>query len=202
MGKRSELRERLPIDTGNFPEVQQVLDDTVVRILADNPTYDEDHAWSNIKLCIMAIACAVALFAQFNPWDFPGNRNVLGVCCLFYGLCSAVLQFIFVFFDEERIYISKPYCPKSQSIPISVILHIQSSFKRYQDKYILKFEMLSEGVKKKDLESKYTEKMEHSVGRWFDFEGNFHEAKFQNDVRQHLKKYEAKVSDFCSKKTK
>ena len=87
---------RLPIDVGNSIELRRILDEATIRVslcsaattndshsyagpscvsrlqAVDDLGYEEDHTMGNIKLAIMTFACAVALFAQFNPYEFPG----------------------------------------------------------------------------------------------------------------------------------
>ncbi|CAN0440004.1 unnamed protein product, partial [Discosporangium mesarthrocarpum] len=44
--------------------------------------YDEDHFSNNVKLAVMALACAFALTAQFWPQPFPESRLILAICCV------------------------------------------------------------------------------------------------------------------------
>jgi hypothetical protein len=203
-----EIRERLPIDTGNSAEVRRLLDDVVIRVIDANGRYEENHKWGNIKLVLMTLACAVALFAQFNPWEFPENRMTLAVCCSYYMVSSIVLQVIFVFVDQDFIYVSQPYAVgggKSAAASSSgrrAVLTMETSFQRFQDRYLATFRVRDESHSNEELEKHCKETMDESVGRWFDGEGNFHELKFQQDVKRHLAEHEKKVSKFYGKKDK
>eukprot|EP00941_MAST-03F_sp_MAST-3F-sp1_P000706 g706.t1 len=190
-----EIRERLPIDTGNGIEVRRILDDVVHTVISCEEPFFEEFHMNNIKLGLMAGACAVAMFAQFNPWEFPANRYLLAACCAMYGLANSVLQLIFVYIDKEYIFISEPYSVHGQSVRMKA----EATFKRHQEFFTLKFEMERiDPPALNDTDGTCEVEMKHSVGRWFDFEGNFHESKFRTDVKRLLQSYKKKVDKFLA----
>ena len=74
-------------------KVKQVLDESLVACVLQQG-YDEDQTLENVKLGLMAVACFLAMTAQFYPMPFPESRPLLGGCCFGYFLLSTVLQFI------------------------------------------------------------------------------------------------------------
>jgi hypothetical protein len=97
----------LPINTGNTVDVRRLMDERVFDVL-EECGYRENTFWGNVKMVIMALACGVALFAQFNPWEFPENRWVLGACCACYAALSVVLQYVVTTVDQDYIMFCHP----------------------------------------------------------------------------------------------
>ena len=92
----------LPINPGNTVEVRRLLDNAVFEVF-EEAGYHESTFWGNIKLVMMAVACGVAVFAQFNPYEFPDNRWVLGLCCATYLGLSVLLQVIVWVVDKDFV---------------------------------------------------------------------------------------------------
>lgn len=65
-----------PIDVLDPVAVKRTVDDCLGK-LATLAGYQEDLRMSNMKLCIMAVACAVACYAQLGPHtvSFGGGRE-------------------------------------------------------------------------------------------------------------------------------
>jgi signal peptidase complex subunit 2 len=115
--EETEELELLQVDLGDMVKIKQVLDEAVSAALLENPSENsagigvflqEDTAWDNFKLCIMAVACAFAMMAQFAPIPFPESRPVLGICGTLYFVLSGLLQYITTFIDHDAILMTLP----------------------------------------------------------------------------------------------
>jgi len=83
---------------------KKALDDSLVKLLGRAPDVPEDHAWGNVKLAVMAVACASALLAQFYPLPFPASRPLLAACVAVYFALSGVYQAVTTFVDRDAVF--------------------------------------------------------------------------------------------------
>lgn len=69
--------------------------------------YDEAVLVSNIKILAGTIAVAAAMFSHFNPWEFPGNRNIVLGCVLLYGACIGSINLSAYIWDANAMYVGR-----------------------------------------------------------------------------------------------
>lgn len=174
--------ELLQVDVGDVVKLKQVLDETVAGTFLDTCKMAEDHAIDNIKLTIMAVACAFAMVAQFAPLPFPDSRPVLGGCCAAYFLLSGILQIVTTFWDKDCIMVTKPVekgvAPKNLDME-KYGLRIRTILPRFSEYYtvIMEFQKKHEPDEKRKFV-----KETWSVGQFFDVEGMFDEFGLMDEV--------------------
>jgi signal peptidase complex subunit 2 len=199
----------LQVDTGDIVKVKQVLDEAVagtflednfLGITQGNNTItaskskciglSEDHKWNNIKLVLMAVACAFAMLAQFSPVPFPENRPILGICCTIYFILSGILQLITTFYDQDCILITKPMKKEQTSDTaknpnlVKYGLRVRTNMPRFSEYYTVIIEF-------QGLENSPFVKKTWSVGKFFDVEGMFDEFGLEDEVEQLFRRFEA-----------
>jgi len=206
----------LQVDTGDIIKLKQILDETVANTFLEENTLEghdsrakniglhENHRLSNIKLILMAVACAFAMVAQFSPLPFPDCRPILGVCCAVYFTLSGVLQLITTFLDKDCILITKALegddakkpAVKNNPNLAKYGLRVRTIFPRFSEFYTVRIEF--EG-----LENSPFVKDTWSVGEFFDKEGMFDEYGLQYAVEKLYRKFEsAKFEKEEKKETK
>jgi signal peptidase complex subunit 2 len=195
--------ELLQVDVGDMIKVKQILDETVAAAILEH--INEDYKLDNIKLLIMASACAFAMVAQFAPIPFPESRVVLGGCCCCYFILSGVLQLITSFVDIDSILITKPLAkhgpngtgPDEKKTKLSQIenkdlfqygVRVRTQFPRFSEWYtvILEFQ---------NKEKSPCVSQKWSVGQFFDKEGMFDEIGLQMEVDKLYHRLEDKDYD-------
>eukprot|EP01083_Nonionella_stella_P084499 233932_1 len=194
----------LQVDTGDIIKLKQILDETVANTFLEENTLEghdsrakniglhENHRLSNIKLILMAVACAFAMVAQFSPLPFPDCRPILGVCCAVYFTLSGVLQLITIFLDKDCILITKALegddakkpAVKNNPNLAKYGLRVRTIFPRFSEFYTVRIEF--EG-----LENSPFVKDTWSVGEFFDKEGMFDEYGLQYAVEKLYRKFES-----------
>lgn len=180
------------VDTGDIIKVKQVLDESVIASLIDACKLEENHYWSNIKLILMALACAFASVAQFAPIPFPDSRVILGICGSIYFIISGILQLIMVFVDHDAIGVMKPHKEGEKGIRIRTI------FPRYTEFYTLIIEY--EDKKEKETDKSNTENLPFvketwSIGKFFDVDGYFDAVGFETAVAGVYERFKNKKFD-------
>mmetsp|Transcript_6 Transcript_6/g.14 ORF Transcript_6/g.14 Transcript_6/m.14 type:complete len:225 (-) Transcript_6:140-814(-) len=180
------------VDTGDIIKVKQVLDETVVSTLITTCDLKENHRLGNIKLILMAVACAFAAVAQFAPVPFPENRPLLGVCGTIYFIISGILQLILWFVDEDAIMITYP----DESIKETKGLRVRTVFPRYTEFFTLMLEYEdNKELKKKGQKPVEFVKETWSVGNFFDVDGYFDAAGFDKAVARVYERFKKKQFD-------
>ena len=112
------------VEIENQPAVQRFIGDVMaavsVRCRQRGSQLSSTHHWlapqrlcekgadinmnvSNLKLALMAVACAAAVLTHFNGMDFPDNRWVIGAAIAAYVVISAVLQLVSWLWEEDTI---------------------------------------------------------------------------------------------------
>jgi len=187
----------IPLDTGNTVDVRKRLDEKVMDIMREKG-YAETTFWSNIKLLIMATACGVALFAQFNPWEFPDNRLVLGACCFIYAAMSGLLQLVVSVVDKDFIMFcqTKKDSKAQQKAKTVTGVGVRSDLETYDHNY----KLIIETLHAKDESSKQKTPLvrvelaadKTSIGNYFDKNGYFYEEIFEEEVTKLIAQFEAK----------
>ncbi|KAL7433182.1 hypothetical protein ACHAXH_004450 [Discostella pseudostelligera] len=195
--------ELLQVDVGDIIKVKQILDETVAGTFTteDVSAYgqavqlEEDYSHENIKLFLMALACAFAAVAQFGlAADFPKNRLWLGVCCASYFCISGILQLIMTFIDKDCIMMTKPLRdPEAIKLVKSggnqlmnkYGIRVRSQFPRFSEYYTVILEFQG-----KDPPSEFV-KQTWSVGNFFDVDGLFDEEGLMLEVEKLYRRFEA-----------
>ncbi|CAE7333632.1 unnamed protein product [Symbiodinium sp. KB8] len=90
------------VEIENQPAVQRFIGDVMAARLCDKGA-DINMNVSNLKLALMAVACAAAVLTHFNGMDFPDNRWVIGAAIAAYVIISAVLQLVSWLWEEDTI---------------------------------------------------------------------------------------------------
>jgi signal peptidase complex subunit 2 len=182
--------ELLQVDVGDMIKVKQIMDETVAAAILEH--INEDYRMDNIKLAIMALACAFAMVAQFAPIPFPESRIILGSCCCCYFVLSGILQLITSFVDMDSILITKPLSkegpngtgPEEKKTKLSQIenrdlfqygVRVRTQFPRFSEWYTVILEFQAK-EKSPCVSQKW------SVGQFFDKEGMFDEIGLQMEV--------------------
>jgi len=196
--------ELLQVDLGDTVKVKQILDETVAGVILER--LGEDHRWDNLKLIIMAAACAFAMVAQFAPVPFPDSRPLLGVCGCAYFILSGVLQFIASFVDEDAILLTKAWdadysldhefddvddSDKNTTIKQTCNndllkehgVRVRSSLPRFSEWYTVALEFQ---IKEK---APYSEQR-WSIGKFFDKEGYFDEIGLMQEIETLYDRFE------------
>jgi len=176
-----EVLELIQVDTGDVVKVKQVLDEAAVLAVHDAGVA-ECHNWGNIKLAVMALACAFACVAQFAPVPFPQSRPLLAGCCAAYFMLSGVLQLIITYVDADAIMVTRP--PEGAEAG----LRVRTNQGRYDERYELTIEF--DGVKESPFVTK-----SWSVGKFFDVNGFFDEYSYMEEVEKVLKRFLKKDYD-------
>ena len=196
-----EEMELLQVDVGDIIKVKQILDETVAGTLISEDLsahgtavqVEEEYSHDNIKLVIMAVACAFAATAQFGlpMTDFPNNRLLLGVCCAAYFCLSGILQLIMTFIDKDCIMLTKPL---SDPEAIKLVknkdmakygIRVRSQFPRFSEYYTIILEFQG-----KEPPSEFV-KETWSVGQFFDVDGYFDEDGMMIEVEKLYRRFEA-----------
>jgi signal peptidase complex subunit 2 len=186
-----EELELLQVDLGDVVKMKQVLDEAVAAAVLEQ--VEEDYHWDNLKLGIMALACAFAMAAQFAPIPFPESRVVLGMCGCMYFVLSGVLQFITTFIDKDAILLTKadPESPNPHLKKYGI--RVRSNLPRFSEWYsvILEFSIPS------DQNVKDPPRVEQawSVGQFFDKEGYFDEVGLSDEIDKLFERLESKQYD-------
>jgi hypothetical protein len=181
----------LPINTGNTVDVRRLLDEKIFDVIEESG-YKENTFWGNVKLVIMALACGIAVFAQFNPWEFPDNRWVLGLCCLAYAALSVLLQVIMTVVDQDFVI----FChTKEEQSAKAIGVGVRADLANFDHNYHLIIETLHRKDGPKDQApfariELAPEKM--SIGNYFDTNGYFYDDDFAQEVKKLLREFEAK----------
>jgi len=157
--------------------IKRVLDDAVVRFVVVQKSYTEDLWLSNVKLALSFVSCLLALVAQFFPAPFPDNYYVLVVCCSLYFLCSGILQFIAMTFEQNIIL----QATSSETHGLRSSIQIRSKLPRYESDYTL-----SIGVRGTD---QHRVSFTKSVGAFFDSTGVFVENRFRAELDRALSQF-------------
>lgn len=189
----------LPINTGNTVDVRRLLDETLFDVIKECG-YEENTYWGNIKLVIMAAACAIAAFAQFNPWEFPDNRWVLGACCVAYATLSIVLQVIVSFVDQDYVLFCHPKTGSQIQAEKIKGVGIRANLESFDHHYTLSVQTLHDksdttGTQDKPLVECKLSSEKTSIGNYFDTNGYFYEEEFAEEVKKLLKDFESKIEN-------
>jgi signal peptidase complex subunit 2 len=232
--EETEELELLQVDLGDMVKIKQVLDEAVSAALLENPNENaagigmflqEDTAWDNFKLFIMAIACAFAMMAQFAPIPFPESRPVLGICGTLYFVLSGLLQYITTFIDQDAILMTLPKTndttttttesKKKDGSKIAAAisptnpllsqygLRVRSNLPRFSEFYtvIIEFQSSSKTSSSGDIkatksgEENPTVRETWSVGQFFDKEGYFDEVGCMMQVTKLYQRLERQEYD-------
>lgn len=198
-----EEMELLQVDVGDIIKVKQILDETVAGAIVtedlsahgEEVQIEEEYSHDNLKLFLMALACAFASTAQFGlASDFPKNRMLLGVCCAAYFCISGILQLIMTFVDKDCIMLTKPL---SDEKAIKLVkaggnkhmdkygIRVRSQFPRFSEFYTVILEFQG-----KDAPSDFV-KQTWSVGQFFDVDGFFDEEGLMLEVEKLYRRFEA-----------
>ncbi|KAL7466800.1 hypothetical protein ACHAXS_007081 [Conticribra weissflogii] len=198
-----EEMELLQVDVGDIIKVKQILDETVAGTLVssedlsaygDKVQIEEEHRHDNIKLFLMALACAFAATAQFGlTSDFPNNRLWLGVCCASYFCLSGILQLITTFIDRDCIMMTKPL-KDPEAIKLvknggnqemdKYGIRVRTQFPRFSEFYTVILEFQGK-------ENSEFVKETWSVGQFFDVDGFFDEEGLMIEIEKLYQRFEA-----------
>ena len=157
------------IDVCDQTAVRHQLDETAASYMTDEVGLEEDQYSSNLKLKIMAFACAVAMVAQFFPIDkFWFGRYLVGCCCAIYFIASSVLQLVYWYVDDNIIFKSLPDSDNGNKV-----FQLRTELERADTKYKIIVETLNgaDGV----LIGKAIEKTV-DLGNFFKSDGQFYQA--------------------------
>jgi len=172
--KTTEKEEDLDSDYDPAPVVdicdqtalRHMLDETCASYLTDVVGLWEDEYSENLKLALMAFACAVALVGQFFPINkFWYGRYLVGCCCATYFICSSVLQLVYWYVDENIIIKCRPDFDGK-------IVQLRTELERYETNYKIILEIMD---KTGELIGKKIEK-EVDISQFFTNDGSFYEA--------------------------
>ena len=184
----------LPVNTGNTVDVRRLLDEKVFDVIEESG-YKENTFWGNVKLVIMALACGIAVFAQFNPWEFPDNRWVLGLCCLAYAALSILLQVIMTLVDQDFVIFCHTKADSNEQSAKAVGVGVRADLPNFDHNYHLIIETLHKKDAAKDQAPFARVEMapeKTSIGNYFDTNGYFYDEQFAEEVRKLLREFEAK----------
>lgn len=144
--------------------------------------YDETVLVSNIKIVAGTIAVAAALYSHFNPYEFPGNRNLVLGCVLIYGFCIGSINLSAYIWDANAVYVGK-IAPKAKRVAKS----------KLPDKVWVDTRVGEKGSSTYRLTIRTSPrqgagKIETTYGyeRYFTEEGRFVAAQFQTDLGEAL----------------
>ncbi|KAL9182766.1 hypothetical protein ACHAXT_004045 [Thalassiosira profunda] len=197
-----EEMELLQVDVGDIIKVKQILDETVAgtMVSADLSAHgsavriSEEFGHDNLKLSLMAVACAFAAVAQFGlAADFPKNRLALGACCAAYFCLSGILQLIATFVDKDCIMRTKALADEKA---IELVkkggnkdmdkygIRVRSQFPRFSEFYTVIMEFQGKPA------SEFV-KGTWSVGQFFDVDGFFDEEGLMIEIEKLYRRFEA-----------
>ena len=197
-----EEMELLQVDVGDIIKVKQILDETVAgtMVSADLSAHggavriSEEFGHDNLKLSLMAVACAFAAVAQFGlAADFHKNRLWLGACCAAYFCLSGILQLIATFVDKDCIMRTKAL---TDAKAIELVkkggnkemdkygIRVRSQFPRFSEFYTVIMEFQGKPA------SEFV-KGTWSVGQFFDVDGFFDEEGLMIEIEKLYRRFEA-----------
>lgn len=188
--------ELLQVDLGDMIKMKQVLDEAVAGAVLEH--VEEDYHWDNMKLLVMAAACAFAMVAQFAPIPFPESRPVLGACGALYFVLSGLLQVITIFVDRDTILLTKCDVKSDNPNLQKYGIRVRSNLPRFSEFYeaILEFnvpQQKKDGKPKAEHPPMVVQKW--SVGQFFDKEGYFDEVGVIEEVDKLFKRLEDEKYD-------
>jgi len=167
--------------------VKRTIDDIICKLL-ELYGYEEDHRLGNVRLTIMALACAVALYAQIGPHSFPENKRLLTFSVGFYTICCALLQAMSVLIEKN--FFVRTY--DKEGLPGSAVM-VTSELGRGEHKIEVVFHF-------RDSSNKHTETFTQSVGSYFSKDGEIDELELQRDVQLAMRRMEESLAASGSKK--
>ena len=174
------------IDVCDQTAVRHALDETCASYITDELGLEEDEYSSNLKLQIMAFACAVAMVGQFFPIKkFWFGRYLVGCCCAIYFVSSGILQLVYWYVDANIIMKSLPDPDNDNKV-----LQLRTELPPYETKYKIIVETLKDG----ELIGKPIEATT-DIGEFFTSDGQFYEAALDKVIQK-------LVVDFTNKKKK
>ncbi len=207
------------IETGDTMKVKQVLDESIVLAMEDL-RYTVNYNTENIKLILMALACVMALGAQFHPGKFPENRFIIGAFVCSYFALSGILQLIESFVEGDRLLRtarstiyekssvenedgkdknSKDKDSKDSTSKVEAKEKLDLVKRSAIDIHTI-FEKYSEwykilligaGVSPNDESVKQIVRGDFYVGKYFTAMGDFDEKRFHTDVKAHFTRFES-----------
>eukprot|EP01112_Ceratiomyxa_fruticulosa_P014846 TRINITY_DN4301_c0_g1_i1.p1 TRINITY_DN4301_c0_g1~~TRINITY_DN4301_c0_g1_i1.p1 ORF type:complete len:189 (-),score=49.65 TRINITY_DN4301_c0_g1_i1:94-660(-) len=166
----NKVEEIVPVKAVNLYDgvnMKILIDDAVVRYFKKTGL-EEDFTYTDIKLLLGTIACALALLAQFYPHPFPNNKVILILCAIGYFTCTGILQYIASVKVKETIFFSK------QINKIGGIV-LSSSLPKYEDKYTLTLSFRTPPDQAVVLTK--------SISSWFDSDGYLREDLLAKDLK-------------------
>lgn len=203
--------ELLQVDVGDIMKVKQILDETVAETMVSEDLsahgqavqLKESHGQGNLKLFLMALACAFAAVAQFalkGAELSSAHRIWLGVCCVSYFAISGILQLLMTFVDKDCIMTILPLTDP-HAIKLVVRqggnkyldkhgMRVRSQFPRFSEFYTVILEF--QGGPPHHVQQTW------SVGQFFDVEGYFDEEGVMLEIESLYRRFEAGKFDSLS----
>ncbi|KAI7841303.1 hypothetical protein COHA_004922 [Chlorella ohadii] len=111
--------------------LKRSLDDAVIQSVSD-AGHTVDNLYTDIKIVLGLLACAVACLAQFYPKKYPANFWLLACCVASYVVLSTLMTVVATLWEKDAIVMTKarPGGPPA--------LVVSSKMPRFQDLYTLR----------------------------------------------------------------
>ncbi|PRW59420.1 putative signal peptidase complex subunit 2 [Chlorella sorokiniana] len=111
--------------------MKRALDDAVIQTVCD-AGHIVDNSYTDTKIVLGLLACAVACLAQFWPKKYPANTWVLAGCVAAYVVLSTLMTLVATVWEKEAIVFTKA---RPGGSPVLVV---SSKLPRFQDLYTLR----------------------------------------------------------------
>ena len=187
--EKKTATKAIPIDLHDAAKLKQILDESVCMFLCDSLTFREDESLVNLKLFLMTVACAFALFAQLGGIPFPSGRWLLAGCCGLYFVVSGVLQAIATFVEKDILMETRR--GDDGGLPY---VRVRTAMGRFEDRWTLILEADPRVYGKGGAGNVKYEKSLY-VGDCFYSDGTFAEAPFADAAEEAVRAFVLLLKD-------